>query len=134
LKNPVNLPSIKSLILGLEAVRNMYITKLVVFWDFELVVKQIKGCYQTRHPRMRSYRNQVWDLIDNFYKDFNIIVFSREFNQQASSLAIEGSTFKTHGVPQMRYEIEMRYIPSIPDNINCWQVFEDYQKIHGGHR
>jgi hypothetical protein len=29
----------------------------------------------------------------------------------------------------MRYEIEMRYKPSIPDNIKYWQVFEDDQQI-----
>jgi hypothetical protein len=29
----------------------------------------------------------------------------------------------------MRYEIEMRYIPSIPDNIKYWQLFEDDQQI-----
>jgi hypothetical protein len=78
---------------------------------------------------MRAYRNQVWDLIDNFYKAFNITVVSREFNQQVDSLAIAASTFKTPVVPQMRYEIEMRYRPSIPDNIKYWKVFEDDQQI-----
>jgi hypothetical protein len=29
----------------------------------------------------------------------------------------------------MKYDIEMRYIPSIPDNIKYWKVFEDDQQI-----
>jgi ribonuclease HI len=54
----------ESLILDLEAMIKMKITKLVTFGDSKLVLKKIKGFYQTRHPRMRAYRNQVWDLID----------------------------------------------------------------------
>jgi hypothetical protein len=59
---------------------------------------------------MRSYRNQVWDLIDNFYEAFNIIVVLREFNQQADSLSLAASTFKPPTIPQVKYEIEMRYL------------------------
>jgi hypothetical protein len=66
---------------------------------------------------MRSYINKVWDLIYNFYEAFNITVVLREFNQQVDSLALETSTFKPPTIPQFKYEIEMRNIPSIPDNI-----------------
>jgi ribonuclease HI len=124
-----NVVEYEALILGLEAARKMKITKLVAFGDSELVVQQIKGFYQTRHPRMRAYRNQVWDLIDNFYEAFNIFVVLREFNQQVDSLAVAANTFKTPAIPQVKYEIEMRYRPSIPDNIKYWQVFEDDQQI-----
>jgi hypothetical protein len=51
-------------------------------------VQQVKGSYQTRHPRMRVYINQVWDMIDNFYEAFNIYVVLREFNQPVDSLAV----------------------------------------------
>jgi probable phosphoglycerate mutase len=67
----------EALILGLEETRKMKITKLVEFGDSELVVQQIKGYYQIRHPRMREYINQVWDLIDIFYESFNITIVSR---------------------------------------------------------
>jgi ribonuclease HI len=62
----------EDLILDMEATRKMKITKIVVFGDSDLVVKQVKGSYKTRHPRMRAYRNQVWDMIDYFYVDLNI--------------------------------------------------------------
>jgi ribonuclease HI len=52
-----NVVEYEALILGLEAVIKMQITKLVVFGDSEMVVQQIKGSYQTRHPRMRPDRN-----------------------------------------------------------------------------
>ena len=112
-----NVVEYEALILGLEAARKMHITELVSFENLELVVHKIKGSYQTRHPRMRAYGNQVWDLIDNFYKAFNIIVVSRELNQQDDTLSISSNTFKTPATPQMRYEIEMRYRTSVSDNI-----------------
>jgi ribonuclease HI len=76
-----NVAEYEALILGLEATRKMQITKMVVFGDSKLVVQQIKVSYQTKHPRMRTYRNQVWDLIDNFYEAFNISSILTKFNQ-----------------------------------------------------
>jgi hypothetical protein len=66
---------------------------------------------------MRVYINKVWDVLDNFYEAFNISVVLREFNQPANSLVVEASTFKVLTTPQVKYEIEMRCIPSIRDNI-----------------
>ena len=40
---------------------------LKVFEDSELVVRQIKNECQTKHPRLRAYRNEVWDMIENFF-------------------------------------------------------------------
>jgi hypothetical protein len=42
---------------------------------------------------------------------------------------VESSTVKTPIVPQIKYEIEMRYRPSILDNIKYWKVFDDDEKI-----
>jgi ribonuclease HI len=103
-----NVVEYEGLIMGLEVARKMHITELVSFGDSELVVQQIKGGYQIRHPEMRAYKNQVWDLIDNFNKDFNIIVVSREVNQQVDSLEVVSNTFKTHFIPRMNYDIDMR--------------------------
>ena len=45
----------------------MGITHILVFRDSKLIVQQIKEIYQTKNPRMRAYRNAVWDLIDNLF-------------------------------------------------------------------
>jgi ribonuclease HI len=124
-----NVVEYEALILGLEATRKMQITRLVVFGDSNLVVQQVRGSYQTRHPRMRAYTNQVWDIIGNFYVDFNIYVVLKELNQPFDSLAVVASTFKVPTTPQFKYEIEVRYKPSSHDNIKYWQVFEDDQQI-----
>jgi hypothetical protein len=60
------------LVLGLETDRKLKIKHLVVYGDVELIVKQIKQIYQEKHPRMRAYKNCVWDLIENFFLSFNI--------------------------------------------------------------
>jgi ribonuclease HI len=113
-----NVVEYEALILGLEAARKMQITMLVVFGDSELFVKKVKGSYRTSHLRMRAYRNKVWDMIKNFYVAFNIFIFIlREFNQPTYSLEVASSTFKLPTTPQFKYEIKMRYKPSIPDNI-----------------
>jgi ribonuclease HI len=52
-----NVVKYEALILGLEAARKMQITELVTSGDSKLVVQQIKGFYETRHPRMRAYKN-----------------------------------------------------------------------------
>jgi ribonuclease HI len=62
----------ESLVRGLETIRKLKIKHLVVYGDVELIFKQVKKIYQAKHPRMRSYRNCVWDLIENLFLSFNI--------------------------------------------------------------
>jgi len=98
-------------------------TELSVFGNSEFIVQQIRGIYQTKHPRMRAYRNKVWDFVENLFDAFNITAVPRDANKQADSLAVAASTFKPPSKPQFKYEVEMRYRPSIPDNTKHWQVF-----------
>lgn len=69
------------------------------------------------------------DLIENFFEAFNIQFIPRDENRLEDSLAVAASTFKPPINPRLRYEVEMRHKPSVPDNIKNWQVFEDDQKI-----
>jgi hypothetical protein len=43
----------------------------------------------------------------------------------ADSLASSTSIFKVPLPPKMRYDVEVKYRPSIPDNVKHWKVFED---------
>jgi hypothetical protein len=54
-----NVIECEALILGLEEMKKMQITALLVFGDSELVVQQIKWFYQKKHPKMRIYINQI---------------------------------------------------------------------------
>jgi hypothetical protein len=114
----------EALVLGLRVAKDMGIKAILVFDDAELIVQQIGNIYQTKHPRLRSYRNEVWDLIDTFFPAFNISFIPREENGMADSLAVSTSNFRVPLPPKLRYDVEVKYRPSIPDNIKHWKLFE----------
>jgi ribonuclease HI len=124
-----NVAEYEALVLGLRAAKEMRIQEVAVFGDAELVVQQIRNAYQAKHPRLRSYRNEVWDLVDSFFSAFNISFIPREENTVADSLAASASNFKVPLPPKFRYDVEVKYRPSIPDNVKHWKVFEDDLEI-----
>jgi hypothetical protein len=69
------------------------------------------------------------DLIDIFFSAFNISFVPKEENVMADFLAISARNFRTPRPPKLRYDIEVKYRPSIPDNIKHWKVFEDDLEI-----
>jgi ribonuclease HI len=112
-----NVAKYEAVVLGLRVAREMGIQEVEVFGDVDLVVQQIRNAYQAKNPRLRSYRNEVWDLVDNFFSAFNISFIPREENTMADSLATSASNFKVPLPPKFRYDVEVNYRPSIPDNI-----------------
>jgi ribonuclease HI len=76
-----NVCEYEALMLGLEAARRMELKKLEVFGDVELIIKQVNRQYQAKNPRLRSYRNCVWDLIENFFSSVNVHFVPRTENQ-----------------------------------------------------
>jgi ribonuclease HI len=120
-----NVTEYEALVLGLRAAKDMGIEELSVFGDAELIVHQIKNVYQTKHPRLRSYRNEVWDLVDSFLSAFNISFIPREENTMADSLVVSTSNFRIPIPPKIKYDVEFKYMPSIPNNVKYWKVFED---------
>jgi hypothetical protein len=68
-------------------------------------------------------------MIKNVFSSFNIHRIPRAENQQADSLAKATATFMPPTVLKMKYHIKMRHRPSIPNNVQHWQVFEDDEKI-----
>jgi len=98
----------------------MGVKSISVFGDSKLIIKQIKNHYQMKHPRLRAYINEVWDFIEKFFEAFNIQFIPRDGNRVENSLAMAASTFRPPTNPKMRYEVEMRHRPSIPDNVKHW--------------
>jgi ribonuclease HI len=124
-----NVAEYEALVLGLRAAKDMGIKEISVFGDAELIIQQIRNIYQAKHPRLRSYRNEVWDLIDSFFLAFNISFIPRGENTVVDSLAISASNFRVPLPPKLRYDTEVKYRPSIPDNVKHWKVFEDDLEI-----
>ena len=57
----------EALLLGLNALKEMGEKNIEVFGDSELVVNQVNQSYQTKHPKMRDYKNEVWGMFDNYF-------------------------------------------------------------------
>ena len=88
-----------------------------MFGDSELVVRKVRSQCQTKHPRIRAYRNEVWDLVEKFFSAFNIQFMPRDKNIMVDSLAVVASNFYPSQNLLLRYEVEVRYHPSIPKNV-----------------
>ena len=67
---------------------------------------------------LKVYRNEAWDLIDNFFLAFNIYFIPRDHNQTMDSLALAATYFKIPKVSYLKYPIELRYRPSVLDKSN----------------
>jgi ribonuclease HI len=124
-----NVVEYEALVLGLRDAKDMGIQEISVFGDVELIVQQIKNLYQAKKPRLMTYRNKVWDLVDSFLLAFNISFIPRKENTMANSLAISASNFRIPFPLELKYDVEVKYRPSIPDNVKHWNVFEDDLEI-----
>jgi hypothetical protein len=109
--------------LGLRDAKDTGLEELVVFGDVELIFHQIKNMYQEKHPRLRTYINEVWHLVDSFFLAFNISFIPREENTMDDSLDVSTSNFRVPLPPKLKYDVEVKYIPSIPNNVKHWKVF-----------
>jgi ribonuclease HI len=118
-----NVVEYEALVLGLRASKYMGIEELSIFGDAELIVHQIKNIYKTKHPRLRSYRNEVWDLLDNFFSAFNISFIPREENTMVDSLVVSARNFTIPIHPKIKYNVEVKYRSSILDNVKYWKVY-----------
>ena len=90
-----NVAKYEALLLGLHALKDLGAQRIKVLGDSELVINQVNDSYQTKHPQMRAYRNEVWDMIGNFFTEHTIQVVSRNENTVADSLAVAARKFKT---------------------------------------
>ena len=64
-------------------------------------------------------------MIDNYFVAFNITYIPRDHNQTVDSLALVATHFRIPKTTQLKYPIEVRYRPSVLDNVKQCRVFED---------
>jgi hypothetical protein len=124
-----NISEYEALMLGLKAAKDMGIDKISVFGDSELIIHQLNNIYEAKQQRLKKYINEVWDFVENFFMAFNITFTQRSLNQHEDSRALAASNFKTLILPNLRFEVEVRHKPSIPENTKNWQVFKYDQGI-----
>ena len=128
-KTTNNTVEYEALILGLREAKYLGIQELAVFGDFELVIQQVNNVYQVKQHLLKVYINDAWDLIENFFIAFNITFFPREYNETTNSLALAVAYCKVPKVTHLKYPIDVRYRPSVPNDMKHWKVFQDDQEI-----
>jgi len=115
-----NVVEYEAFLLGLQLAKSLKVQNLSVFTDSKLIVKHIRNIFQTKHPRLRSYRNEVWDSVENFFNVFNLTYIPRDQNIHVDSLVVSASSFKIPDQTNVLYQIQVKYRPSILDNLKYW--------------
>ena len=67
----------EALVLGLKVLKDLKAKRIYIYGDSKLVINQVKGSYQDKHPKLRSYRNLVLDLLEIF-KEYHLSVIPRK--------------------------------------------------------
>ena len=111
-----NVAKYEYLLLGLDDLKDMGEKRVQVLGDSELVINQVNNSYQTKHPKMRAYRNEVWDMFGNYFIEHKIRVIPRYENTVADSLVVAAGKLKTPTAGQRMYKFDIVNKPSTPDN------------------
>ena len=88
-----NVAEYEALILGLEIMKELQAKIVHIYGDSELVIKQVLGTCQEKHPRMRDYKNMVLDFLISF-KEFQLSIIPRSQNHIVDALVVVASVFK----------------------------------------
>jgi ribonuclease HI len=127
-KTTNNIAEYEAFLLGLNSAKEMGIKGLKVFGDADLIIQQVNSTFQAKHVRLKAYRDEVWKIRDSF-SIFDISYVPRAMNHLVDSLAVSASMFIPPMPPRLNYEIQVKYRPSLPDNIKYWKVFEDDDEL-----
>ena len=60
---------------------------------------------------------------------FELSYIPRDLNHLADSLVVSASLFVPPLPPRLSYDVQVKYRPSLPDNIKFWRVFENDEEL-----
>jgi ribonuclease HI len=123
-----NVVEYEALMLGLKLLKRVGAKQIMVRGDSELIIKQIKGEYAAKHPRLRAYRNAALDALKCF-NEVDLQVMPRGQNILADGLATSAASCKIPFRQTRPYTVEVKCRPTVPDNIRYWQVFGNDDQI-----
>ena len=102
---------------------------LCIKGDSDLIISQVKSTFACKSERLKKYRNVVWDTL-NYFRALNIVVVPRSENFEADKLAVATSTLEfSEDLVKGDGKFEINFKPSIPNNLDHLQVFQDYGQI-----
>ena len=97
-----NVAEYEALILGFKALKDLQAQRVDIQGDSELVIRQVQGSYQAKHPRLKSYKNSVLDLMEGF-EECQYTVIPRSKNFEVDVLAVSASMFQTSKHPKEHF-------------------------------
>lgn len=87
-KTTNNRAEYEALVRALEIANEYGFDDIEIRGDSELIVKQVRGEYDTNNPELQEYRIEVHQILDEF-DDWSISHVPREINERADQLANE---------------------------------------------
>ena len=97
----------QALIRGLEAAGELGFSSLHIYSDSELVVKQLRGEYKVKSPRLQYLYDKTMSRLKQF-DDYAIFHVGRELNQQADRLANDAIDRGLGGGEREKYNLMQR--------------------------
>lgn len=110
-----NIVEYEALILGLQLLKKFGAKRISIHGDSELIIKQIKGEYSAKHPRLVTYRNVVLDFLVCFV-EYELSIVPRGKQIIADGLATSSSTCKMPYRPGHQYTVEVKNRPVVSDS------------------
>ena len=95
-----------------------------IFGDADLIIQQVNNTFQAKNVKLKAYRDEVWKLRDSFMF-FELSYIPRDLNHLADSLAVSTILFVPPLPPRLSYDVQVKYRPSLPNNVKIWRVFEN---------
>lgn len=97
----------RALIRGLEAAGELGLSSIRIFSDSELVVKQLRGEYKVKNPRLQYLYDKTMSRLKQF-DDYVIFHVGRELNQEADRLANDAIDRGLAGGAREKYNLAQR--------------------------
>ncbi|XP_012461455.1 uncharacterized protein LOC105781456 [Gossypium raimondii] len=112
-------------IMGIRAAIERNIKVLRVYGDAVLVIYQFKEEWETRNPKLISYRNLVLELVDEF-DDITFCYLPREESQMTDALATLSSKIQVNRLAVMRpIQMSIYETPA-----HCYSIEEEGKDDH----
>ena len=103
--------------------------KISIHGDYELIIKQIKVEYASKHSIMRAYRNVFLDFLKCF-SEYQLSLISRDQNVFVDAFATSESTCKIPFRGRRNLWIDGKHRPAIHDNMRYSQVFDNAKQLN----
>jgi ribonuclease HI len=124
-----NVAEYEALLFGLELCKDRVVKCLNIKGDLDLVIQQLKNKFACNSKRLKGYRNAILDSLNDL-DAFNLIAIPKEQNAKTDELTVAASTLQLpDGLADENILVEVIFRPSVPNNVDDWQVFDDDKQM-----